>query len=245
MTLKDFQKIAKSGFNVVRIPIGYWAYDNSNSPFIKGAAPYLDKAIAWARQTNLKVMIDLHGAPHSQNCFDNSGERCDPSQIGWLKGGVNGPTSQKTLKILGWMSKKYAASSYHDVVIGIELLNEPLSSSLNVDDLYDFYRQGFLNTRKTSDTTVILQDGFRAPADWNGFLTPQDNNAQHVSVDHHEYQVFSDGDVGMAAWQHRQAVCNRAGAYSGADKWTFVGEWTAAMTDCATYLNGKFALCSF
>ena len=34
---------------------------------------------------------------------------------------------------------------------------------------------------------------------------------------------------------HQQAD---AASYSGADKWTFVGEWSAAMTDCAVALNG-------
>lgn len=28
VTLADFQRIKNAGFNVVRIPIGYWAYDN-------------------------------------------------------------------------------------------------------------------------------------------------------------------------------------------------------------------------
>ncbi|KAF2100995.1 putative Exo-beta-1,3-glucanase [Rhizodiscina lignyota] len=239
-TFSDFQKIASSGFNVVRIPIGFWAYDNANTPYVKGAAPYLDKAIGWARTTNppLKVIIDLHGAPGSQNGYDNSGERLPVSQIGWLKGGAGGPTAQRTLKILQTISSKYAKPSYQDVVAGIELLNEPFSPALSVPDIYTFYRQGFKNTRKTSDTTVVLHDAFRQPDEWNGFLTPSDGNAQNVAVDHHEYQVFSDGDIAMVPWQHRQAVCNRAGAYSDADKWTFVGEWSAAMTDCAPALNG-------
>lgn len=43
----------------------------------------------------------------------------------------------------------------------------------------------------------------------------------------------------MQPWEHRQLVCNNAASYaSGVDKWTIVGEWTAAMTDCAPALNG-------
>jgi glucan 1,3-beta-glucosidase len=55
VTLADFQKISKAGFNVVRIPIGYWAFQSFGSPYTPGAAPYLDRAIGWARQTGLKV----------------------------------------------------------------------------------------------------------------------------------------------------------------------------------------------
>ncbi len=62
VSLADFQKIADNGFNSVRIPIGYWAFQKyGGDPYIQGAADYLDQAIAWARQTGLKVWIDLHG----------------------------------------------------------------------------------------------------------------------------------------------------------------------------------------
>lgn len=58
----DFQKIADSGFNLVRIPVGYWAFQKyQGDPYIQGAAEYLEKAIGWARATGLKVWIDLHG----------------------------------------------------------------------------------------------------------------------------------------------------------------------------------------
>jgi len=56
VALGDFQKIANSGFNVVRIPIGFWAFDNANTPYASGAAPYLDTAIGWARQVGVKVV---------------------------------------------------------------------------------------------------------------------------------------------------------------------------------------------
>jgi aryl-phospho-beta-D-glucosidase BglC (GH1 family) len=52
----------------VRIPIGYWAYDVApGEPFIQGQHNYLLKAISWAQAYNIKVIIDLHGAPGSQN----------------------------------------------------------------------------------------------------------------------------------------------------------------------------------
>ena len=60
--LADFQKIAGAGFNLVRIPIGYWAFQKyPGDPYVQGAAAYLDQAMGWARDTGLKVWIDLHG----------------------------------------------------------------------------------------------------------------------------------------------------------------------------------------
>lgn len=178
------------------------------------------------------MIIDLHGAPGSQNGFDNSGEKVATPT--W----TSGSTVQQTLQVLKTISDKYAQPSYQDVIVGIELLNEPLMDVLNQDAVRQFYRDGFGQVRDTSDTIVVLQDGFQPPNNWNGFLTPSDNNAQNVAIDHHEYQVFSPGLVAMKPWEHRQFVCNNADSYNGADKWTFVGEWTGAMTDCAKYLNG-------
>ncbi len=230
--LKDFQKIKASGFNMVRIPIGHWAY-NDIGPYARGAAPYIDKAIAWARQTGLKVMIDLHGAPMSQNGFDNSGRKM--AKPLW----TTGDTVRDTLKVLQKIQSKYGAASYDDVIMGIELLNEPLIASLNYNTVKQFARDGYNQQRAYSKSrVVVVQDGFRAPKEYNGFLTPSDHNSQWVAIDHHEYQVFTNDLVAMKPWQHRQAVCNSAWAYSGADKWTFVGEWSGAMTDCATWLNG-------
>ncbi|WVR07519.1 hypothetical protein IAU60_004561 [Kwoniella sp. DSM 27419] len=78
ITEDDFAQIAAAGLNHVRIPIGYWAYDVSDGePYLQGQAEYLDKAIGWARKHGIKVMVDLHGAPGSQNGYDNSGHRGD------------------------------------------------------------------------------------------------------------------------------------------------------------------------
>ncbi|KAJ4292662.1 glucan exo-1,3-beta-glucosidase [Kalmusia sp. IMI 367209] len=229
---EDFQKIANSGFNLVRIPIGYWAYDTFGSPYVQGAAPYIDAAIDWARGLGLKIIIDLHGAPGSQNGFDNSGQRV--SNPAW----TSGATVQQTLQVLKTISAKYAQGQYQDVIVGIQLLNEPMIPRLDEAVVRQFYRDGYGQVRDTSDTTVVLHDGFKPTSSWNTFLTPSDNNAQMVVMDHHEYQVFDFGLIAMNPLQHVQQVCAAGAGYTGSDKWSIVGEWTGAMTDCAKYLNG-------
>jgi glucan 1,3-beta-glucosidase len=48
---------------------------HSGEPYIQGQLAYLTKAVTWAGNHGLKLIIDLHGAPGSQNGFDNSGHR--------------------------------------------------------------------------------------------------------------------------------------------------------------------------
>ncbi|CAI9630229.1 glycoside hydrolase family 5 protein [Alternaria burnsii] len=230
---EDFNKIKQSGFNIVRIPVGFWAYDTFGSAYVSGAAVYIDAAIDWSRSLGLKIIIDLHGLPGSQNGFDNSGQRMDKPR--WQEG----DTVAQTLQVHRTIAQKYAQAQYQDVVVGIELVNEPaLYNGLNRDVLAQFYRDGYGQIREVSDTPVILSDGFVAPNTWNGFLTPSDANAVNVAMDHHDYQVFDSNLLRMSPADHVGYTCSNSESYNGADKWTFVGEWTGAMTDCAKYLNG-------
>lgn len=57
-------------------------------------------------------------------------------------------------------------------------------------------------------------------------------------MDHHEYQVFDNWQNSLQPWEHRQLVCSRRPTWSSTQHWLVVGEWSAAMTDCAYHLNG-------
>jgi glucan 1,3-beta-glucosidase len=208
VSLRDFQKVRDAGLNMVRIPVGYWSYVNPWGPYTQGAAPYLDKAIAWARETGLKVIIDLHGAPKSQNGFDHSGRKQSNPQ--WGDADSIAYTHQ-TLRIL---NERYAKPDMQDVVVAIQPLNEPIVAEIPMDTVRQFYRDAFYDLRMVSDTPIVLHDGFKDPSWMNGFLTPQDNNAQGVVVDHHEYQVFGDGLASLNADQHLGMACDAVSSLS-------------------------------
>jgi len=170
--------------NVVRIPIGFWAFNATGTPYVGGAAEYLDRAVEWARATTppLTIMIDLHGVPGSQNGFDNSGQRMEPGDIQFLRGGVHGPTARHTLEAIAAISSKYAAPEYEDVVMGISLINEPLGWLLDRAELRAFFGEGYSQVRRFGDTAVVLHDAFLAPASFNGFLTPADGRSRDVAM---------------------------------------------------------------
>lgn len=133
----------------------------------------MDKAIEWARQTNLKVYIDLHGAPGSQNGFDNSGHliKAEGGSLGW----TSGDTVKQTLSVLREIVDKYAQQKYQDVVVAIELLNEPLPDRLlGTDAVVQFSKDGYGEVREVSDTPVIVHDAFQNGSFWNDILVPGD-----------------------------------------------------------------------
>jgi hypothetical protein len=76
ITEKDFQWMASIGVNTIRLPLGYWhlptghtsgtAYE-SVSHIYEGAWPRVIRTVSMAADHGIGVLIDLHGAPGSQN----------------------------------------------------------------------------------------------------------------------------------------------------------------------------------
>ncbi|KAJ5586945.1 Exo-beta-1-3-glucanase (Exg1) [Penicillium hispanicum] len=250
----DFNQIAAAGMNHVRIPVGYWALEHlDGDPYVDGQLEYLDSAIGWARAAGLKVVVDLHGgkytkvhscvvpqqpltwvntAPGSQNGFDNSGKR---GSIEWQQG----DSVDQAKSALEALAKRYAGDG--DVVTAVEALNEPnIPGGINEDGLKQYYYDSWGVIREArQDSTLVIHDGFQPTESWNGFMSG-DSGVWFVMMDTHHYEVFDSGLLAMNPSSHVQSACDFANQHVvTSDKWTVVGEWTGAMTDCAKYLNGK------
>ncbi|KAI9591657.1 putative Exo-beta-1,3-glucanase [Syncephalis fuscata] len=233
VTEKDFRDLAAAGINSVRIPIGYWAVDVAqDEPWVQGHLPYMTKAIGWAAKYKMKVIIDLHGAPGSQNGFDNSGKRGD---IGWQSKQSN---IDRTLHVLGTLTNMYNEQKYPNV-IAVELVNEPLRWKLDMGKIEDFYRKGVPVVQQNNPNRyAVIQDAFRTLGEWEEFLTPYKNTK--LIMDFHSYQVFNDEHIEMSDEQHLDDICKLKKEVARSQTFvdTFTGEWSLARTDCAKWLNG-------
>lgn len=231
ITEADFADIASFGLNHVRIPIGYWAFQPlDNDPYVQGQIPYLNQSIEWAKKYNLSVWIDLHGAPGSQNGFDNSG----------LRGVVDWQTNDyvnRTVSVLEQIAEMYGQEDYNNVVVAIELVNEPLGPVLNMDEIKQFYNNGWHTIRDTgSDTGVVIHDAFQSYGYWDNYMPLPDYF--NVILDHHDYQVFSADQLEQTIQQHIDSACTLGWKTRTETLWRVVGEWSAALTDCSLWLNG-------
>ncbi|KAL8755602.1 MAG: hypothetical protein Q9184_004747 [Pyrenodesmia sp. 2 TL-2023] len=228
ITQGDINAIAQAGLNHVRIPIGYWAVAPiDGDPYVQGQLDFLDKAIDWARGAGLKVMIDLHGAPGSQNGFDNSGKY---GTVEWLQG----DSVSQTVTALQNLANRYKGAT--DVVTAIELLNEPLGPVLDLNGVRDFYYKGYEAVRSaSSDFAVVFSDAFQ---DFSSYWNDFGSGLNDLMQDTHQYQIFSPEQVGRSPSDHVSAACALGPKLASTNKWTIVGEWTGAQTDCAKWLNG-------
>lgn len=229
----DFTQISDWGFNLVRIPIGYWAFAlKDDDPYITGQKPYLDRAIGWASQHNLKVWIDLHGVPGSQNGFDNSGLR---DHIDWQESEEN---INITTSVLSQIFEEYSNNT--DTVIGFEIVNEPLAANLSTPELRDFYSQSYRSLRQHTYNNIVLHDAFKPLGYWDSFLYRNYTNItyENIVIDHHHYEVFDTNQLNSSIRQHIQAIVDYSDGVTEERHPAVVGEWSAALTDCTYWLNG-------
>ena len=180
--------------------------------------------------------VSFFVAPGSQNGFDNSGRR---GSIDWSRHEHN---INRTLDAIDVLVKRYASDT--DVVTSIQPLNEPMTvlgdAGVNLQALQQFYYDSYGRLRAVSeDVTLALHDGFQDITFWNGFMSPG-TGFWKVMMDNHHYEIFVDSLIVKNTDEHVQNVCQFAHEkLASMDKWTIVGEWTGAMTDCTKYLNGR------
>lgn len=223
ITKKDFEWLSNHGINCLRLPVGYWALQD-DPPFIS-SQEYIDKAFEWAQELGLKIILDLHAAPGSQNGHDHSG-RAGP--IEWTdKFNVT-----KTLKTITSLSERYCNQKS---LWGIELLNEP-GWNVPLDLLRQFYKAGYAAVRQNCNKTVavIISDAFR-PQLWNSFMTGA--KYKNVVLDLHLYQSFSKQDQALSVQGHLDKTYNEwTETLSKIDKPAIVGEWSLGL-DPKTYIG--------
>ena len=219
ITAEDFRWIRDSGLNAVRLPVGYWALE-APKPYVESAR-FIDFALDQAHNNGLKLLLDLHGAPGSQNGWDHSG-RMGP--INWPKDPQN---IQETLRVLESFAQKYGS---HPALFGIELLNEP-RDVVPLEILQKFYQDAYVLLRKTLDpqVAIVFHDSFR-PLAWKKFM--QEPAFSNVILDTHLYQCFSAADKDRTALEQLAFAINRKTALDEMQREelpTMVGEWSLSL----------------
>ncbi|KAG8848435.1 exo-1,3-beta-glucanase [Tulasnella sp. 330] len=253
ITEGDFAAISQAGLNHVRIPFPYWSVPTANtstSPYVTGSWSRLLRAVSWASNYSISVIIDIHGAPGSQNGYDNSGQKLSYPQWQTSQDNVN-----HTLQVFEALIGEFGQSNWGGTVGAIEALNEPAGFDSNVLAATNSYWQqayDILTDYRTAKGTqagidvdadeikMVIMDAFQGVEAYQGFLAPP--NSQGVLMDTHNYQVFNGWQYTTNDTEHLTAACaygNSIANFSTNNIWTYIGEWTAATTDCAPWLNGS------
>jgi glucan 1,3-beta-glucosidase len=223
----DIIALKNAGINHIRIPIGYWALDiKQGEPWVSGSWDYVVRAAGWARTHGIQVMVDLHGAPGSQNGNDHSGQS---GPIGFY---YNDENLSRAVNVLGRIAQWANAPEWRDTVSLIQVLNEPVlwdDYNYRLQRLKDFTRSAYDEIRRHNDIVVIaVHDAFIDLTNW--YYLRDDPHYFWVMLDTHLYQVFGDGWRDMSCDQHNYHPCSYLPRLTAANEklWTVVGEWSLA-----------------
>ncbi|KAL0959412.1 hypothetical protein HGRIS_014660 [Hohenbuehelia grisea] len=242
ITERDFAEIADAGLNYVRIPIGYWAVEvKEGEPFFEKVSwTYFLKAIKWARKYGLRINLDLHAVPGSQNPWNHSGRR---GQANFLNGPMGLANAQRTLDIIRVIAEFISQDQYKDVVTMFGIMNEPRGPDVGEEQLSRFYLESYNIIRRASGVgegkgpIISFHDGFWPLDRWANFL-PQ---ADRIAMDAHKYLAFNDDQFDQPMSAFATAPCSAWGAEFNASMGTVgltgAGEWSNAINDCGLYLN--------
>lgn len=131
-TEKDFAAIAGAGLNWIRLPIPFWAIQKyDNEPFLEGVAwKYVLKAFEWARKYGIRINLDLHALPGSQNGYNHSGKR---GSINFLNGVMGIANAERGLDYIRILTEFISQEEYKNLVPLFGVINEARTADIGMD----------------------------------------------------------------------------------------------------------------
>jgi len=259
-TSQDFMQMKANGLNSVRVPVGwwYWAKDAGvqNPVYTVPKEDITDpnhpitKMIKMINDAGLLAVLDLHGAPGSQNGLDNSGRRSDdPNPARWgYQWFYDKSKLADTVKIVVSMAKwidNLSASGLTNIV-ALQLINEPWVFG-DMTIVRDFYVDAIMAIRKISQIPLMIHDAFRH-TEWEWLLT--NFPFKDIYMDTHIYHAFNADDIASSTSncdRNKMIVAqNIACGYGSMLRFKtctslpkFVGEWSLAIDDCISIIRGS------
>lgn len=239
ITKDDFAHLKEMGVNAVRIPIGYWNLPESrflkDTPFenytevYKNSWKYVRRAIKYANDNDIGVMLDLHGAYGSQNGQSNSG--FNKFNVDFY----NGDNRNRTTDALSWIVRDLQSMPN---MIGLELLNEAKNDGgKDVDLLLEWYKNALDKIREiggtTADFPLYVSDSFAPRRAADLVAGRKDFTVQ----DTHKYYAFTNNDQSAKEITNDVKTSARKTMVDITDTVEdryIIGEWSCALSPSST-----------
>lgn len=197
-TEKDFDNIADMGANCIRIPVWYRDFVDENGDFYDDPFEKLDWFVEEAGKRGIYVIIDMHGAPGSQNGSAHSGSQSDDPEKGseFFFGDEAEKHQELYLEIWKEIAAHYAGNP---IIAGYDLLNEPFSgyrytTSLSENELHiilwKLYDRAYDAIRSVDEDHIVI---FEAVWGTSDLPAPKRMGWENVMYEYHNYQ-WSDYD---------------------------------------------------
>lgn len=252
ITEQDIAQIAGAGLNWVRVPVPFWAIETwPGEPFLAQTSwKYILRLLKWCRKYGIRVNLDLHTIPGSQNGYNHSGKL---GQVDFLNGVMGVANAQRALEYIRVFTEFISQTEYKDVVPVFSIMNEALLSTIGRSQLTSFYLQAHTMIRNITGygagngPFIGIHDGFGGISSWANFLPGSDR----ILLDTHPYFAFDgssatspiDTGTGINAggvWPAQACNSWAAGINNSLENFgvTVAGEFSNGFNDCGLFLNG-------
>lgn len=204
VTEQTFQEIQAAGLDHVRIPFSYWAITTyPGDPYVPQISwRYLLRGIEWARKYGLRINLDVHALPGSQNGWNHSGRL---GAIGWLNGTDGALNAQRSLDLHKQLSEFFAQPRYRNIIAIYGLVNEPKMSALDVDEVVAWTKSAVQIVRGNGiKQSIAFGDGFLGLLKWHGKLDGVDG----LVLDAHQYTIFNPDQIGFTHQKKIEYACS-------------------------------------
>lgn len=202
-----FAEIQAAGFDHVRIPFSHWAVTTyAGDPYVPMISfRYLLRGIEWARKYGLRIYLDLHGAPGSQNGWNHSGRQ---GAIEWMNGTDGAKNAQRTIDIHKQLATFFSQPRYKNIITMYGLVNEPKMSALPENEFLDWSQQAIEAIRGQGyDGLLVMGDGFLGLQSWRGRMQGYGG----LVLDAYQYAIYS---LGLLSLNHYDRVNFACGAWT-------------------------------
>jgi endoglucanase len=188
-TSADFKNMASDGMNTVRMPVYFLDYMDDNGVWRKDSAgaidfSRIDKLVDQAMKAGVYTIIDLHGAPGSQNGNEHSGKTTGANLY---------TTARYQTMLVDFWAKMAEHFKDNPHIAGYDLLNEPSSTfpgamGQNVVDLYD---RCYKAIRQVDTNHIVFMEAIWA---WSLLPDPKTKGWSNVAYSLHYYKWEQNTD---------------------------------------------------
>ena len=190
-TEEDFRIIKEDlGLNAIRLPF-YWRNILKDDLSLKSEAEafaYLDWFMGMAAKYELYIILDLHGAPGSQNGYEHSG-----SSIGTAGFWTNENYVDATVALWEYVAKHYTQTQPElgKWIAAYDILNEPTYEygGPTTEECWEIFDRIYDTVRAAGDDHVVIMEGCW---DFSTLPDPADYAWENVMYEYHWYNWWSD-----------------------------------------------------
>lgn len=190
-TEEDFRIIKEDlQFNTIRLPFYYLNILNEDLTLKteEEAFSYLDWFLSQAAAHELYVVLDLHGAPGSQNGYEHSGAAVREANFWTSEENISA-----AIALWDFISTHYTetAPDLGKWIATYDILNEPTYeyNTITTRECWDVFDRIYDAIRANGDVHVITMEGCW---DFGKLPDPADYGWENVQYEYHWYNFWSD-----------------------------------------------------